>query len=111
MEDLPSGTVTLLFTDVEGSTPLVQELGAAYQDALAEHREILRDAVASHAGREVDCRADELLGLLPARIRRPGGGDRSAAGADRRRAPSCVCGWGFTPASRSGSGTPTSASM
>ena len=61
MEDLPSGTVTLLFTDVEGSTLLVQELGAAYQGALAEHREILRDAVASHAGREVDCRADEFF--------------------------------------------------
>jgi class 3 adenylate cyclase len=61
MQDLPSGTVTLLFSDVEGSTLLVQELGAAYQDALAEHREILRAAVASHAGREVDCRADELL--------------------------------------------------
>ena len=61
MEGLPSGTVTLLFSDVEGSTLLVQELGAAYQEALAEHREILRDAVASHAGREVDCRADDLL--------------------------------------------------
>ena len=61
MEDLPSGTVTLLFTDVEGSTLLVQELGAAYQEALAEHREVLRDVVASHAGREVDCRADEFL--------------------------------------------------
>jgi class 3 adenylate cyclase len=33
----------------------------AYQEALAGHREVLRDAVASHAGREVDCRADELL--------------------------------------------------
>jgi class 3 adenylate cyclase len=65
MEDLPSGTVTLLFTDVEGSTLLVQELGAAYQDALAGHREILRDAVASHAGREVDCRGDEFLACFP----------------------------------------------
>jgi class 3 adenylate cyclase len=65
MEDLPSGTVTLLFTDVEGSTLLVQELGAAYQYALAGHRQILRDAVASHAGREVDCRADELLACFP----------------------------------------------
>jgi len=65
MEDLPSGTVTLLFTDVEGSTLLVQALGAAYQDALAEHREILRDAVASHAGREVDCRADEFVACFP----------------------------------------------
>ena len=65
MEELPSGTVTLLFTDVEGSTLLVQELGAAYQYALDGHRQILRDAVASHAGREVDCRADELLACFP----------------------------------------------
>jgi class 3 adenylate cyclase len=65
MEDLPSGTVTLLFTDVEGSTLLVQALGAAYQDALAEHRRTLRDAVSSHAGREVDCQADEFLACFP----------------------------------------------
>src|SRR6476620_1189534 len=65
MEDLPSGTVTLLFTDVEGSTRLVQELGAAYQYALDGNRQILRDAVASHAGREVDCRADEFLACFP----------------------------------------------
>jgi class 3 adenylate cyclase len=65
MEDLPSGTVTLLFTDVEGSTPLVQALGAAYQEVLAEHRELLRDSVASHAGREVDCRADDFLACFP----------------------------------------------
>ena len=65
MEDLPSGTVTLLFTDVEGSTLLVQALGAAYQYALDGHRQILRDAVASHAGREVDCRADEFLACFP----------------------------------------------
>ena len=65
MEDLPSGTVTLLFTDVEGSTRLVQELGAAYQYALDGHRQILRDAVASHGGREVDCRADEFLACFP----------------------------------------------
>jgi hypothetical protein len=65
MEDLPSGTVTLLFTDVEGSTRLVLELGAAYQYALDGHRQILRDAVASHAGREVDCRADDFLACFP----------------------------------------------
>ena len=61
MVELPRGTVTLLFTDVEGSTLLVQELGAAYQDALTEHRGVLREAVTAHAGHEVDCRADELM--------------------------------------------------
>jgi len=36
--ELPTGTVTFLFTDVEGSTPLLSELGDAYADALAKHR-------------------------------------------------------------------------
>src|SRR5215218_1694897 len=53
--DLPSGTVTFLFTDVEGSTKLLHELGAErYAQALAEHRRVLRDAVTRHAGVEVD---------------------------------------------------------
>ena len=41
----PSGTVTLVFTDIEGSTRLLEELGAtAYREALAEHRRIVREA-------------------------------------------------------------------
>ena len=47
-DDLPTGTVTFLFTDVEGSTKLLHELGAkAYADALAEHRRVVRDACAA----------------------------------------------------------------
>ena len=42
---LPSGVVTLLFTDVEGSTRLLQELGDGYGEALHEHRRRLREAV------------------------------------------------------------------
>lgn len=58
-EDLPTGTVTFLFTDVEGSTKLLKSLGAeAYADALAEHRRIVRDACASHDGVEVDTQGD-----------------------------------------------------
>jgi len=46
---LPSGTVTFLFTDVEGSTKLLHALGAeAYADALAEHRRTLRDDFTRH---------------------------------------------------------------
>ena len=52
---LPTGTVTFLFTDVEGSTRLLHELGAAgYADALAEHRRIVREACTSQGGVEVD---------------------------------------------------------
>lgn len=59
-------SVTLLFTDIEGSTRLVQKLGeAAYGVALGEHRRLLQAAVAEHGGREVDCRADELFAVFP----------------------------------------------
>jgi predicted ATPase/class 3 adenylate cyclase len=60
--DLPSGTVTFLFTDVEGSTRLLVELGAdAYAEALAEHRRILRQACAAHGGVEVDTQGDAFF--------------------------------------------------
>jgi class 3 adenylate cyclase len=45
--ELPSGTVTFLFTDIEGSTKLLHEVGAeSYAKALAEHRRVLREAFA-----------------------------------------------------------------
>ncbi len=51
----PSGTVTFLFTDIEGSTKLLHELGAeAYAQVLAEHRRLLRTAFARHDGVAVD---------------------------------------------------------
>ena len=58
---LPGGTVTLLFTDIEGSTRLLDALGAAYADALAEHRRRIREAVAQHGGVEVDTQGDAFL--------------------------------------------------
>src|SRR3954447_3796803 len=61
MSALPQGTVTFLFTDVEGSTRLLHELGDAYADALAEHRRVLRDAFARHAGVEVDTQGDAFF--------------------------------------------------
>ncbi len=59
--ELPSGTVTMLFTDVEGSTKLLIELGDGYADALHEHRRILREAAAAHDGVEVDNQGDALF--------------------------------------------------
>ena len=58
---LPIGEVTLLFTDIEGSTRLLRDLGDAYADALAEHRRIVREAVAAHAGAEVDTQGDAFF--------------------------------------------------
>ncbi len=59
--DLPEGTVTFLFTDIEGSTRLLREMGDAYADALAEHRRILRGALAAHNGIEVDTQGDAFF--------------------------------------------------
>ena len=64
--DLPSGTVTFLFTDVEGSTKLLHELGAeAYADALAVHRRAIRRACARHDGVEVDTQGDAFFFAFP----------------------------------------------
>jgi DNA-binding NarL/FixJ family response regulator len=52
--------VTLLFTDIEGSTRLVRELGDRYADALDAHRRAVRAALAAAGGEEIDCRGDEF---------------------------------------------------
>ena len=65
-DDLPTGTVTFLFTDVEGSTRLLQELGAeGYAQALAEHRGLIREACIRHHGVEVDTQGDAFLFAFP----------------------------------------------
>ena len=61
MRDLPGGTVTFLFTDIEGSTRLLHELGDGYADVLAEHRRLLRAAFAAHDGVEVDTQGDAFF--------------------------------------------------
>jgi len=61
MRQLPTGTVTLLFTDIEGSTRLLHELGNGYAAVLAEHRRILRDAFGRHGGIEVDTQGDAFF--------------------------------------------------
>jgi class 3 adenylate cyclase len=61
VRDLPTGVVTLLFTDVEGSTRLLHELGDDYGEALQEHRRRLRVAFAEHEGVEVDTQGDAFF--------------------------------------------------
>jgi predicted ATPase/class 3 adenylate cyclase len=64
--DLPSGTVTFLFTDVEGSTRLLHELGTdRYAAALAEHRGMVREAFRVHGGVEVDTQGDAFFVAFP----------------------------------------------
>jgi class 3 adenylate cyclase len=78
MRDLPQGT-TLLFTDIEGSTRLLHELGPTrYAEALAEHRRIVREAAAAHDGLEVDTQGDAFFLVFPT-----AGGASAAAQAAR----------------------------
>ncbi|MEO8230297.1 MAG: adenylate/guanylate cyclase domain-containing protein [Chloroflexota bacterium] len=64
--DLPRGTVTFLVTDVEGSTRLLQKVGAVdYAQALADHRRIVREACRVHGGIEVDTQGDAFLVAFP----------------------------------------------
>jgi predicted ATPase/class 3 adenylate cyclase len=59
--DLPSGTVTFLFTDVAGSTKLLHEHGDGYADLLDAHRVVVRTALARHSGVEVDTQGDAFF--------------------------------------------------
>ena len=61
MSQLPDGRLTLLFTDVEGSTQLLHELGDGYAGVLAEHRRVLREAFERHGGMEVDTQGDAFF--------------------------------------------------
>src|SRR6266545_7257918 len=66
MTELPTGTVTFLFSDVEGSTKLLHELGAeAYAAAVAEHRRVVREACVSAGGVEVDTQGDAFFIAFP----------------------------------------------
>jgi predicted ATPase len=61
MPDLPTGTVTFLFTDIEGSTRLLDELGDAYAEKLAEHHRLMRAAFEPCGGVEVDTAGDAFF--------------------------------------------------
>jgi predicted ATPase/class 3 adenylate cyclase len=66
VRQLPTGTVTFLFTDIEGSTRLLEELGEdRYAEALAEHRHVVREACERHGGVEVDTQGDGFFVAFP----------------------------------------------
>src|SRR6266566_6114069 len=79
MADAPSGTVTLLFTDIEGSTKLLQRSGELYPELLADHRSLLRAAFDSHDGYEVDTEGDAFFVVF-----RSGKNGAAAAAAAQR---------------------------
>src|SRR5215218_10682496 len=61
MPELPQGTVTFLFTDIEGSTELSRRFGPAFGDVRAVHRRLVREAVAAHGGHEIDTQGDAFF--------------------------------------------------
>jgi predicted ATPase/class 3 adenylate cyclase len=66
VQTLPTGLVTFLFTDIEGSTRLVQNVGeAAYRQILGQHCEIIRRAIVDHGGSEVSTEGDSFFAVFP----------------------------------------------
>src|SRR5207244_9318746 len=81
MSQLPGGTVTFVFTDIEGSTRLLQELGdEAYGRMSGEHRRLVRETFAARGGTEIDTQGDAFFFSFP-RAR-----DAVAAAVDAQRA-------------------------
>jgi class 3 adenylate cyclase len=80
MSTLPGGTVTFVFTDIEGSTRLLQELGDDYAEVTRAHRRIVRDAFGTRGGTEIDTQGDSFFFSF-ARAR-----DAVAAAVDAQRA-------------------------
>jgi peptide/nickel transport system substrate-binding protein len=65
VNDVPRGTVTLLFSDIEKSTSLVKELGEGYSAVLADHRRLLQNAFEHHDGRVIDVQGDSVFVSFP----------------------------------------------
>src|SRR5258708_25894634 len=61
VRDLPAGTITMLFTDIEGSTHLLQQLGDRYAELLTGCRNLLRAAFHTYRGQEVDTQGDAIF--------------------------------------------------
>jgi predicted ATPase/class 3 adenylate cyclase len=64
VRDLPTGTITLLFTDIEGSTQLLHQLGDGYGELLASCRALLRSAILEQQGYEVDTQGDAIFAVF-----------------------------------------------
>ncbi len=79
--DLPTGTVTFLFTDIEGSTKLLQELGESYRAVQDDHARIMREAISQGAGLEIRTEGDSFFAVSPT----PSGALKAAVTAQQAR--------------------------
>ena len=84
MAELPSGTVTFLFTDLEGSTRLWEEQPDAMRAALARHDAILREAISAHHGHVVKTTGDGFHAVFARADDAVGRSDCDAAGTPQR---------------------------
>src|ERR1051326_4727579 len=78
--ELPTGTLTFLFTDIEGSTQLINALGEQFRAAIEEHHRILRAAIAKHEGQQARLEGDSFFVVFTSAAR------GVAAGIDAQRA-------------------------
>ena len=97
MKQLPTGTVFFLFTDIEGSTRLLQNLGPSYRDVLETHQRLMRTAFAAHEGIELSTEGDSFMVVFaharqavaavvdPDSLQLEAGGGPAGAGAGRAR--------------------------
>ena len=65
MPQLPSGTVTFVFSDIEGSTALLKQLGEGYDRVLSDHRRLMRDTFTERGGVEIDTQGDAFFFAFP----------------------------------------------
>src|SRR6266702_2191203 len=85
--DLPTGTLTFLFTDIEGSTRLMQEMGDRYVQAQVEHHAILREAFKSTAGRELRTEGDSFFCVFESALDACGAAAQAQRGFIERKSP------------------------
>lgn len=91
MNDRPRGTVTFLFTDIEGSTRILSAIGPErYGELLGLHQELIRTAIGDQAGHEIDTQGD----AFSVAFERPGNAVGAAIAAQRARADQP---WPVTP--------------
>ncbi len=104
MTELPSGTVTFLFTDIEASTRLWEQYPEAMKDTLARHDEIVRVAINRHGGQIVKSRGDGFHAVFvnaSAALDAAVGAQRALGSESSGEAARCGCGWACIAARRS----------
>jgi class 3 adenylate cyclase len=113
MAEPPTGTVTLLFSDIEGSTLLLRRLGDGYPELLARHRELLRNAFEQHRGYVLESEGDAFFVAFESATEAAAAAAQAQlalAGHEWRPAMRSECESGCTPASSNPSTAITSAS-